>query len=212
MKEKIWDDDLWANIFEDEFRKVKELKTNPQYDESLNDDLDALAVVLKERNQVEAHYYVKNLPRNILWEDLTSEMQDFIHFFAYTLKEEFRYEGKHLPTKIKEIKDQKVLNLMEEIYEAEEKAAQLRTKLPNPEFETIEDCVREMIRKTNQGAFKSYAASYRWAMENCSITNSPKYCPDGNIENFKQCEKAADRLNAKGDYIQLTSRMRKSLQ
>ena len=78
MKEKIWDDDLWANIFEDEFRKVKELKTNPQYDESLNDDLDALAVVLKERNQVEAHYFVKNCPRNILWEDLTSNMQDII--------------------------------------------------------------------------------------------------------------------------------------
>ena len=99
---------------------------------------------------------------------------------------------------------------MGEIYAAERKAAQLRTQLPNPEFETIEDCVREMIRKTNQGAFKSYAASYRWAMENCSITNSPKYCPDGKIKNFKQCEKAAERLSGKGDHVPISDRIRKS--
>ncbi len=211
-EKEIWDDELWEKVYVNEFRKVKELKTDPQYDEALNDDLDALAAVLKERNKIEAHYYVKYCPRNILWEDLTSEMQDIIYYLAYTLKEELRYEGKYLPTKIKEIKDQKVLNLMEEIYRAEEKAAQLRTKLPNPEFETIEDCIREMKIKTNQGAFKTYAASYRWAMENCRITNSPKYCPNGTIETFEQCERAAERLSGKGDYIQLTSRMRKSLQ
>ena len=194
---------IWEEALKDEFKDIT--ASRDKYDSELNEQLDDLEDALKKKGSQEPYYYVKMFPRNLLWEDLSQEHQDLLYYMAWTLKEDYEKEGKSLGLEIKEMKKQRERDLLDNIERKEEELDELKSRLPKQEYDSIEDCSHEMVKRTNKGLFRSYRKAWRWALENCTINGE-------RLKNLKQLSSAYERVCDSGKTIPITERMRRSLE
>ena len=194
-KDKNWDDDIWAEALKNEFNDIpiKASKKGKHINAELDDMMDT-AKMLRDANQ---YYFLKHFPRNISWEELTSEKQNLIYSIALKHKEYFEKEGRYLSQKHDAI-------ILDEIEKLDAKKEKLLAKLSKQDFPSLELCSHQMVKRTNQGKHKNYRAGWRWAIKNCTIQNKP-------IKNLKQLSSAWDRICDSGKNIPITERMKRDL-
>jgi len=194
---------IWEEALKDEFNDIT--APRDKYNSELNEQLDSLETELKKEGQLEPYHFVRLCPRNIEWEDLSREKQDLLYYIAWSLKEQYKKEGKKLSLEIKEMKKQRELDLLDNIDKKERELSELKSRLPHQDFDTLEECGWQMVQRANQKKFRTYRAGYRWAVDNCTIKGNP-------IKNWKQLESAVERYCDANKHIPITERMRRSLE
>ena len=80
-----------------------------------------------------------------------------------------------------------------------------KEQLSKQEFRTLEECALEMEKRTDDGKFKTYRASFKWAVDNCIITEGKP------LVRWNQLEKALERVKISGRDIEIPERIKRNL-
>ena len=98
-----------------------------------------------------------------------------------------------------------VVTILKHIDALQQQIASAKEKLPKQEFRTLEECALEMEKRTDDGKFKTYRASFKWAVDNCTITSGKP------LVRWNQLEKALERAKDSGRDIEIPERIKRNL-
>jgi hypothetical protein len=96
-------------------------------------------------------------------------------------------------------------SILEYIENLNQQISLAKEGLTKQEFRTLEECALEMEKRTDDGKFKTYRASFKWAVDNCTITSGKP------LVRWNQLEKALERAKDSGRDIEIPERIKRNL-